>query len=223
MTTMLSGEKMTKEMKSFMELENFVPKKYHAFMQRHAWIESLNSIRKTLINTGKYEIIEIIPLCVEEFVTMTARDLLVSNLSYSHNDMSTIQTINEVYHLTRKDNGYSAISLETAYVGGTTNCFYDGRSSFIPSLKEFIGFSTIEGQNDYNPMIKTFQEINFGAFSNASYHEEFIFRVKSKDNKKIRIDNPSRSYFEKRMSRLDYIRFEKNFKRYNSGGRIIGE
>ncbi len=207
-----------KEM-NFDAVSHLVPATYHSFLWNlsDSLLQNLNRTYTALVLEG-YQITEIVPMYLEEFISMGANDLLVNNLSGAHTGTVDILHISAVYGYSQPDS--NGVSLETNYLGYVpTDIEYSPgfRRSYL-NEQDRVGFSVIKfSDSPHHSIVKIADE------RLPQYKDEFIFRVKGKDLKKIKVDNPSLDYFKEVLDSKEFKTLKQNFKKVQSNGEILGE
>ncbi|WCK57424.1 hypothetical protein PP175_25490 (plasmid) [Aneurinibacillus sp. Ricciae_BoGa-3] len=188
---------------------HLVPEKYQSLFEDNVWIENIKEAYLTL--SMSYEITEIVPLYLEEFIRSNANDLFVGNVSKAHTDCIDVMTVESLYKYKRVDIGKSGFSLGTRY----QHSIYGKYLSNVSQNTK--GFSIVKlDEEDF-----VFQPLQRVEHSD-NYNESFIFRTKAKDMKKIQCDNPSLAFLESLLTHKESQTARKNFKIINSEGELIG-
>jgi len=190
---------------------SLIPEKYKHDIEVNVYYYSLQNVYNALRH--KYQIIEIVPCCQEELIKMNTRDLLIENISRSHTgeiDVSIIESFTSFKRLDEKDN--SGYSLDTVYQYGVYGSGYLSDTS-----KGHEGFRVVK--NSCNSHIAEY----ITKYLADKYNESFIFKIKSKDNKKITIDIPTLEFLKSFLDVQDFSIAKKNFKRINKYETLLGE
>jgi len=188
---------------------SLIPEKYR--IEELVWSDNIHDAFYAL--HMKYHVTEIVPLCLEEFIKMNSRDLIVSNLSKAYTDSICVLTIDSFRAFERLDQkDSSGFTVETVFQYNIYN------QHLSDANKGYEGFEMIKS-NQHNILLSE----HLKRFIPDKYREEFIFKVKAKDCKKIQIDNPSLKLLRNYLSEDEFIIVKKNFKRINNDGKFIGE
>ena len=189
---------------------NLIPEKYRTDMNNLVWLHNLQEAYNAL--SLKYKITSIVPLCLDEFIQMSARDLVISNIGKSHTGYISTVTYNKLEKFISND--ISGLTIDTIYQYDIYNSNCVGESA-----KGTNGFHTIKffTNDDYQYHITEHSK----RYKFDKYMEYFIFKVESKDSKKIKIDNPSLEYLKTILTKEEFQIAKQNFKRINKDGRII--
>jgi len=193
---------------------NLIPEKYRTDMNNLVWLHNLQEAYNAL--SLKYQITEIVPLCLEEFIQMSARDLVVCNITKAHTGSIDVLTYDNLELFTNVKYNNSGLSIDTTFQ-------YEILHSYCMEdrYKGNKGFHTIKYINDKgyeNYLTEHSQRYKFD-----KYMEYFIFKIKAKDAKKIKIDNPSLEYLKTILTEQEFQIAKHNFKRINKDGRLLEE
>ena len=190
---------------------SLIPEKYRSDIEKIVWLHNLKEAYNALCY--RYQIVEIVPCCQEELIKMNARDLLIKNISRSHTgdiDVSIIESITSFKRLDEKDN--SGYSLDTIYQYGIYGSGY-----LSDTYKGNKGFCVVK--SSYNNHIAEYIK----KYTTDKYNEAFIFKIKSRDNKKIVIDIPTLEFLKLFLDVQDFAIAKNNFKRINKYETLLGE
>ena len=215
---MVKTSEVSKKEYYFNAVKDIVPAKYHSMvsnLHENLPAKRVKTYRSLVLNGYKVE--EIVPFCMDELISMGANDLWISNLSCAHTDTVSVMNIYSVTGYQRHN--HSGISLDTAYVGDVyARSNSDDFNKFFPSYKKHKGWSIVKHSDSEYQHVQRFNDIRL-----PQYTEDFIFRVKGKDLKKIEVDIPSLQYFQEVLNEKEFATFKSNFKKVQSNGTVYGE
>ena len=188
-------------------MSDLIPKQYKT--EELVWAKYLNDTHNALLM--RYQVTEIVPLCLEEFIKMNSRDLLVTNLSKSHTGSINVLTIESLRAFKRLDDGNSGFTVGTVFMHNIYSQLLSNTN------KGYEGFEVIKSNT------RDYKADHLQRFTPSNYREEFIFKIKAKDSKKIQIDNASLQMIKGLLSDTEFTEAKKNFKRINCDTRLVGE
>ena len=189
---------------------SLIPEKYRSDIEKIVWLHNLKNAYNALCH--KYQIVEIVPCCQEELIKINARDLLIENISKFHVNEISVSTIESFTSFKRLDDETSGFSLDTLYEHSIYgNCY------LYSTYKGNKGFRVVKS-SCYNHISNYIKK-----YTIDKYNETFIFKIKSKDNKKIIIDIPTLEFLKSFLDVQDFSIAKKNFKRINKYETLLGE
>lgn len=196
-------------MKNLENLLKLVPEKYKELVSDNAWIEILSNIYNAL--SKDYQISEIVPMCMEEFIKLSATDLVLDSISYYDN--LCVSTIEDFVYCEREDNGSKFYTLHTLCEGHIYDSAYCKNS-----FDNFKGFNVVNDLENDEPFdyLKPLKHQKL-----LHYTENWVFKIKSKELKKIVIDKPTLAFLELTLDEKDFLIAKNNFKKEDSNGVII--
>lgn len=189
----------------FLTISNLVPEKYKSSVTKSYFLERIVTSYQLLTFAG-ITITKIVPFCLDEFIYMNRDDLRISNLSSPCEGKVDIQKINKIYGFKCLDGSGSGVALETDYVG---NVQFNVPHPYVSLSKEEgnLGFSLVSDTNSN----KLYNLNRFNNILLPKQHDDYIFKVQSRNVKKIETDVVSYQFLKEVLTNKELGVVNKNF------------